>query len=144
MVITEGLGGRGWGCLRKQVLQFIILVQRKKVVTTNQILQLDCRIQSNADIIENVLRKIKPLSKSPEGQQVPLEKLERCIKVLCNKYNYFVPSIYPDLESGDKIIIWKCRITDRQTLNDIGITYGCTFYECIAKAVIFLYSRTRK
>ena len=45
-------------------------------MTTNQILQLDCRIQSNADIIENVLRKIKPLAKSPEGQQVPLEKLE--------------------------------------------------------------------
>lgn len=117
---------------------------RRVVMNTNQILQLDCRIQSNADIIENVLRKIKPLSKSPEGQQVPLEKLERCIKVLCNKYNYFVPSIYPDLESGDKIIVWKCRITDRQTLNDIGITYGCTFYECIAKAVILLYSRTRK
>lgn len=113
-------------------------------MTTKQILQLDCRIQSNAEIIEKVLRKIKPLSKVPDGQQVPLEKLERCIKVLCNKYDYFIPAIYPDLESGDKIVIWKCRIVDHQTLNDIGIAYGCTFYECITKAVILLYSMTRK
>lgn len=114
-------------------------------MTTSQILQLDCRLQSNAEIIEKVLRKIKPLSKSPEGQPVPLEKLEKCIKVLCNKYNYIIPYVYPDLVSGgDKMVIWKCRIVDRQTIDDVGITYGCTLYECIAKAVILLYSKTRK
>lgn len=113
-------------------------------MTTSQILQLDCRIQSNAEIIEKVLRKIKPLSKSLEDQPVPLEKLEKCIKVLCNKYNYIVPAIYPDLKSGDKVVIWKCRIVDGRTIDDVGIAYGCTLYECIAKAVILLYSKTRK
>lgn len=122
----------------------IYIIYKGTKMTTNQILQLDCRAAENKVTVQKVLRIIKPLSKCPVEYDVPVEKLERCLKVLCNNYNFFIPSISPDVCSADKEIIWKCRITNGRTLEDVGVTYGCTFYECLAKAVILLYSRTRK
>lgn len=112
-------------------------------MTTNQILELDCRIEKNREVIQKVLRQIKPLAKYPEGKQVPIEKIERCFKVLCNKYDIRIPFGFSfDTQASDEYVIWRCKI---ETLKgcDIGIAHGCTFYECMAKAVILIYSKTR-
>ena len=113
-------------------------------MTTKQVLELDCRIEENREAIQKVLRQIKPLAKCPDGRQIPIDKLERCLKVLCNNYGFFVRNVYPDTKSGDKEIIWRSTTIDEKTLGEIGNAYGCTFYECIAKTVILLYSVTRK
>lgn len=113
-------------------------------MTTSQILELDCRIEKSKEIIQKTLRQIKPLAKCPEGKQIPIEKIERCFKVLCNKYDMCVPfaGFSVDAKASDEYVIWRCKI---ETLKgrDVGTAYGCTFYECMAKAVILMYSKTR-
>ena len=113
-------------------------------MTTKQVLELDCRIEQNREIIQKVLRQIKPLAKCPEGQQIPFEKLERCLKVICNNYGLFIQQLFPDVYAADKNIIWKSKTVDIKTLENYGVAYGCTLYECLAKTVILLYSKTRK
>lgn len=112
-------------------------------MTTSQILELDCRIEENKETIQKVLKQIKPLAKCPEGKKIPLQKIERCFKVLCNKYGTYISFMYPDTQSNDKYVIWQCDIRDARK-QKIGTSYGCTFYECIAKAVILIYSKTRR
>lgn len=111
---------------------------------TEQILQLDCREEKNKEIIQSVLRKIKPLSKCKEGNDVPIELIERVIKILCSKYGYHIRQLYPDYESSDKYIIWRSEIYIRSTLQDVGVIYGCSIYECLSKTVIALYALSRE
>lgn len=111
---------------------------------TEQILQLDCRQEENREIVQKVLRKIKPLAKCPEGQDVPFEMLERCLKVICEKYNLFCRELYPDVQAGEKNIVWRSTMIDLKDLKTIGVAYGCTLYEVLAKTVILVYAQTRK
>lgn len=110
---------------------------------TSEILDLDCRIPENEEIIQSVLRQIKPLSKC-NGDKIPIEKLEKCIKVLCVKYQIFPRQISPDVFASDKNIIWKFEAVDIIDLNVILKCYGRNLYEVLAKATIGLYAMTRK
>ena len=112
-------------------------------MTTNQIMNLDCREPENQEIIQKVLRQVKPLSKCSD-EFIPVEKIERTIKVLCVKYDLFVQSIVPDCHSNENGIIWRAGIFDRKDLSHLGNAYGLTMYECLAKTAIYLYSITRK
>lgn len=112
-------------------------------MTTKQIMELDCRDEDNQQIIQKVLRQIKPLAKCPEGQMIPVTKLERCLKVICNKYTLFVRNMFPDVYAADTEIVWRSVVVDLTTLEE-HVAYGCTFYECISKTIILLYSRMRK
>lgn len=104
---------------------------------TYDILALDYRENESREIIQKVLKKIKPLSKCISN--VPLEKIERCAKVICEKYNYWL-RFYSDTASGDDCIVWRCEVFDSNDLQLIKKIYGCTFYECMSKVVIYLYS----
>lgn len=112
-------------------------------MTTNEILQLDCRLKENECIIQRVLRKIKPLASCPDGQ-VPLSKLERCMHVLARKYDY-VLSIHADVGSNSEAIIWRCSVLKYgRTVATGSNVFGCSVYEAIAKAVILMYSHSRR
>lgn len=110
-------------------------------MTTEDIMQLDCREERNRNIIQKALKKIKPLSRY-DGV-VPIEKLELCIKKYCDKYKYYY-RLYPDTDAADDCIVWKGVILDSSNLKQIGVAYGRTLYEVISKSVIKLYSITRK
>lgn len=110
---------------------------------TKEILDLDCRFKENEEIIQQVLRQIKPLSKC-KGNKVPIEKLEKCIKVLCVKYQIFPRQISPDVFAAHEDIIWKFEAVDIIDLNTILVCYGRNLYEVLAKATIGLYAMTRK
>lgn len=101
----------------------------------NYILQLDCREKESKIILQDELRNIKPLSKYES--KIPLGKIERCAKVLCSKYDFML-RFYADTDSADKYIIWKCYIHSCKDLSMLSLIYGCTFYECIAKTVVYL------
>lgn len=110
---------------------------------TGEILQLDCRTKENREIIQRVLRQIKPLASCPDGQ-IPLQKLERCMQVLCRKYDYVV-SLYADPESNAEYIVWRCSVLRYgRTLTSGSNVFGCSVYEAIAKAVITMYAHTRR
>lgn len=111
-------------------------------MTTKQLLELDCREEENMRIIQKALKIIKPLSKEPGI--VPLEKMERAIKVMCEKYHLWVREICLDVDAGDKCIVWRVTAIDIINLKTIGVAYGCTLYEVIAKMTILLYSETRR
>lgn len=112
-------------------------------MNTNQILNLDCRINENKEIIQKVLRQIKPFAKCKEDI-VPIEKIEKCIFVLCRNYNILPRGILADEFSSDDGIVWKFEFVNAVNLERIGICYGISFYEVLAKSVIMLFSKTRK
>lgn len=111
---------------------------------TNEILNLDCRVKENREIIQSVLRQIKPLVKCSDEYDIPIDKLERCLQVLCRNYNMYPRQIVPDVKSAEKGIIWRFEITDLKNLSTLGICYGLNLYELMCKAVIMLYAISRK
>lgn len=110
---------------------------------TKEILDLDCRLEENEKTIQQVLRQIKPLSKCKDDK-VPIEKLEKCIKVLCVRYQIFPRQIFPDVFAAHEDIIWKFEAVDLMDFNNKLVCYGRNLYEVLAKATIGLYAMTRK
>lgn len=113
-------------------------------MTTNQVIQLDCTKQENQEIIQNVLRKIKPLSKCPEGLDVPFGKIEKAIVVMSKKYSMRVRDFVPDVWSNNSNTIWRATVIDDTTLQTISLVYGLTLYEVFAKVAIVMYAQVRK
>lgn len=111
-------------------------------MTTDELLQIDCRGSDSKVILQKALNKIKPFKKYNNVKDVPLYKLEKFIKLVCNKYGYWV-RLLPDTNSNDEFIIWRCTIIDLENLKSICDVYGCTIYESIAKTVIKLYAITK-
>ena len=62
---------------------------------TEDILNLDYRKEENQEAIQRVLRKIKPLSKFSEDENIPFEKLEKLIGLYQNKYAIKIQYIIP-------------------------------------------------
>ena len=63
---------------------------------TEDIINLDCRKEENKEIIQKVLRKIKPLSRYPDGCDIPFEAIEKAITVMCKKYCLRIKEFVPD------------------------------------------------
>ena len=113
-------------------------------VKMSEILQLDCRIDSNAETVQQILGKIKPFKKYNEkGKKVPLKQLEKAIKQFGKKTDIIVHSLVPDIYSNDSLVIWRCEIINTTNLSKIATVYGCSLYEVMAKATIILYSKAK-
>ena len=112
-------------------------------MTTNQILSLDYREKENKKIIQKVLRKIKPLSRYSDEEEIPIEALEKAITVMCKKYDIRIKDISPDIWSADKRIIWRACIISDKNLDMRGNVYGISIYEVLAKSTVKLYSDVR-
>lgn len=107
-------------------------------MTTEQILNLDYRKEENKQLIQKVLRKIKPLSKCSD-EIVPLEMIEKVAKVLVCKYEIapqWIMVSYREAVFGVYSISIKTT-TDHEWLGNV---YGCCLYEVMAKLVIKMYS----
>lgn len=88
------------------------------------------------------LRKIKPFSKIDMEKEVSLDKLEKILRLMCNKYKISI-WVFMDPASADDYIIWHYGF-----LNESGKVlfnvYGMSCYDVISKSVIALYGYTRK
>jgi hypothetical protein len=109
---------------------------------TEQILNLDYRKKESQEIIQKVLRKIKPLSKYPDESNVPIEAIEKLIRVLCQKYeiapqwmtmSYFEPTLG----------IYSIGIKTTTEHEWLGTVYGMCLYEVFAKLAIKMYSEVK-
>lgn len=107
----------------------------------SQMLQLDCTVDANKQKIQQMLKRIKPLSKFKND--VPFEYLEKTIKRLGERTKIVVGSIVPDIDSNSKIIIWRCEIVNLKNFNLVVSVYGCSLYEVLAKTIIVLYSKAK-
>ena len=113
-------------------------------MTTNEVLQLDCRSEKNKKIIQKVLKQIKPLSKYSDEEDVPFCSIERAIAVMSKKYNVSIRELVPDSMSNECKTIWRANVVNDESIKTIGIAYGLSVYEVFAKTAILMYSAIRK
>jgi len=113
-------------------------------MTTKQILNLDYREEENKEIIQRVLRQIKPLSKYSDECEIPFSALEKAITVMCKKYMMRIREFNPDVWSNDKHTIWRAILINETNLKTIDEVYGLSLYEVFAKCAIRLYTEVKK
>lgn len=110
---------------------------------TEQILNLDYRKEEAKEIIQKVLRKIKPLSKYSEEQDIPLEAIEKVIRILSQKYEivpqWMVMSLY---ESA--VNVYSIGVKTSNNHQWLGNVYGMCLYEIFAKLAIKMYSEVKQ
>lgn len=111
---------------------------------TNSILELDCRDEDNMEVIQEVLRQLKPLSKYSDDEIIPIEALEKVIRIMTRKYLVRIRSIMPDIWANKEYDIWRCEVVNDHNLELIGNVYGVSLYEVMAKTAILIYSQIKK
>lgn len=105
----------------------------------NEVLNLDCREDYGKNLLQEYLKKIKPLSKYKHNVDVPFEKVEKVITILSKKYNMRVIEIMPDIWANDDEVVWRAILIDDKNLNKIGAIYGISLYEIFSKVAICMY-----
>lgn len=113
-------------------------------MTTNQIINLDCKEEENKKIIQKVLRQIKPLSKYSDECDIPFSAIEKAITVMCKKYCMRVNQLVPDVLANDEHTIWRAWLINDTNLKTIDTVYGLSLYDVFAKTAICLYAEVKK
>ena len=108
---------------------------------TEDILNLDYRKEENQEAIQRVLRKIKPLSKFSDDENIPFEKLEKLIGLYQNKYAIKIQYIMPNYEGS---IIYSASLLRSDNFKWMGNVYGMCMYELFAKIAIKMYTEIKK
>lgn len=110
-------------------------------MTTKEVVGLDCTVDENMEILQRVLRQIKPLSKYSE--EVPQWAIEKVIHSMCHKYKLWVKEIAQDPWSNAKFDIWRVTLVEDEKVSEWGKikpVFGATIYEVLAKTAILIYS----
>lgn len=113
-------------------------------MTTKEIINLDYREKENQEIIQKVLKQIKPLSKYSDECEIPFSAIEKAITVMCKKYMMRVNNLTPDVWSNKTHTIWRAWLVNETNLKTIDEVYGITLYEVFAKIAIRLYAEVKK
>jgi hypothetical protein len=109
---------------------------------TEQILNLDYRKEESQEIIQKVLRKIKPLSKYSDESSIPIEAIEKLIRVLAQKYE-ITPQWMTMSYFESTLSIYSIGIKTTTKHEWLGTVYGMCLYEVFAKLAIKMYSEVR-
>lgn len=113
-------------------------------MTTKEVMNLDYRKEENKEIIQKVLRQIKPLSRYSDECEIPFEAIEKAIVVMTKKYNMRVAEFTPDVWSNEDHTIWRAMLINDTNYKTIDMVYGITLYEVFAKVAIRLYAEVKK
>ena len=109
---------------------------------TEQILKLDYRKEESQEIIQKVLRKIKPLSKYPDESNVPIEAIEKLIRVLVKKYE--ITPQWMTMSYFEPIFgIYSIDVKTTTEHKWLGTVYGMCLYEVFTKLAIKMYSEVK-
>lgn len=109
---------------------------------TEQILNLDYRKEENREIIQKVLRKIKPLSKFSEENDIPLEAIEKVIRVMVCKYEITPQWMHMTYENPI-LGVYSIGVKTSDTHKWLGDIFGMCLYEVFAKLAIKIYSEVK-
>lgn len=113
-------------------------------MTTNQVINLDYREKKNQEVIQKVLRQIKPLSRYSDEEDIPFSAIEKAITVMCKKYCMRIRDFVPDVWANKEYTIWRATLINETNLKVIDEVYGISLYEIFAKCAIRLYAEVRK
>lgn len=106
---------------------------------TEQILNLDYRKEENREIIQKVLRKIKPLSKYSDEINVPIEAIEKLVRVMVQKYE--ITPQWMSMSYFEPVLgIYSIGVKTTTDHRWLGTVYGMCLYEVFAKLAIKMYS----
>ena len=106
---------------------------------TEQILNLDYRKEENREIIQKVLRKIKPLSKYSDETDIPIEAIEKLVRVMVQKYE--ITPQWMNMSYFEPILgIYSIGIKTTTDHSWSGTVYGMCLYEVFAKLAIKMYA----
>ncbi len=109
---------------------------------TEQILNLDYRKEENKEIIQKVLRKIKPLSKYSDEIDVPIEAIEKLVRVLVQKYE--ITPQWMTMSYFEPILgLYSIGVKTTTDHKWLGTVYGMCLYEVFAKLAIKMYSEIK-
>ena len=104
------------------------------------ILQLDYKEEENKEVIQNMLKKIKPFSKY-EDEDVEISKIEKFIGVATKKYDLYVRDImFASIVTDNNEILYNLHLYRESDLQIICEIYGCELYELMAKTAIYIYA----
>lgn len=109
---------------------------------TEQIMNLDYRKEENQEIIQKVLRKIKPLSKYSDENVIPIEAIEKLVRVLVQKYE-ITPQWMSMSFFEPNLGIYSIGIKTTTDHKWLGTVYGTCLYEVFAKLAIKMYSEVK-
>lgn len=108
---------------------------------TEQILNLDYRKEESQEIIQKVLRKIKPLSKYSDESNIPIEAIEKLVHVLVQKYE--ITPQWMSMSYFEPIGIYSIGVKTTTDHKWLGTAYGMCLYEVFAKLAIKMYSEVK-
>ena len=109
---------------------------------TEQILNLDYRKEESQEIIQKVLRKIKPLSKYSDESNIPIEAIEKLVRVLVQKYE--ITPQWMSMTYFEPILgIYSIGVKTTTDHKWLGTVYGMCLYEVFAKLAIKVYSEVK-
>ena len=109
---------------------------------TEQILNLDYRKEENREIIQKVLRKIKPLSKYSDEINIPIEAIEKLVRVMVQKYE--ITPQWMTMSYFEPILgIYSISVKTTTDHKWLGTVYGMCLYEVFAKLAIKMYADIR-
>ena len=110
---------------------------------TEQILNLDYRKEETKEIIQKVLRKIKPLSKHSDEYDIPLEAIEKVVRILSQKYEIAPQWMTISLHES-AVNIYSIGVKTTTDHRWLGTVYGMCLYEVFAKLAIKMYSEVKQ
>lgn len=106
---------------------------------TEQILNLDYRKEENREIIQKVLRKIKPLSKYSDEINIPIEAIEKLVRVMVQKYE--ITPQWMSMSYFEPVLgIYSINVKTTTDHKWLGTVYGMCLYEVFAKLAIKMYA----
>ena len=108
---------------------------------TDEIINLDYRKEESKEIIQKVLRKIKPLSKYSD-ELVPLEAVEKVVHVLTNKFE-ITPQWMTMMHNEPVLGVYSIGVKTTTDHKWLGTVYGMCLYEVFAKLAIKMYAEVR-
>ena len=114
----------------------------EKVAKIEHILNLDYSDLQGRQAIDKTLRRIKPFKKYPMDVQIPLEKLEKLVYMLVNKYEITPQWINLTYDASIKCLY---SASVKTTYNHVwlGRVYAMSIYELFVKLCIKLWAEIK-
>lgn len=109
----------------------------------NEVIEGDFRYSDYKEEMQRWLKKIDVLAKrTPEGEDVKLEDMEKLIIKIQKKYGHSMQWISLTIIDGE-IPWYSVSIRDGNTKEWAKTLYGLTIYELYCKVALFMYAYTR-
>ena len=113
-----------------------------------QIVEADFRIAGIEEETQVWLLKIPVIkAKTPDGNKVDIDVLDKTMRVLCKKYNinmqWITLTILPKGEE-EELPWYSVSFKELPDHNLIKTIFGLSIYEIYCKSVLFLYAYTRR